>query len=85
MDEICSVHLAEVIRLLNVKHLVGIGRYAEKKCRDVSKRYCLDADIYYLPHPSPRAFFNSQKWSEKAEDFFHTSGLINILNGHNKP
>lgn len=80
MEDLCTEHLAEVIKLLEPKHIVGIGRYAQQKCSKITKKYGVDSQIHYLIHPSPRVFSNSAKWIENAEEFFRTNGLINILN-----
>lgn len=82
MEELCDEHLCEVIKLLQPQHIVGIGRYAQQKCASVTKRHCMDNEVHYLLHPSPRATASTEKWLEKANDFFHGTGLINILKEH---
>ncbi|XP_053986186.1 single-strand selective monofunctional uracil DNA glycosylase isoform X2 [Hylaeus volcanicus] len=71
----CDKALADVIRLLNVEILIGIGGYAEKRALLVVQSSKLPVKVLCLPHPSPRAA-NNKNWSEKATKKLSELGLL---------
>ncbi|XP_076667158.1 single-strand-selective monofunctional uracil-DNA glycosylase [Andrena cerasifolii] len=75
MHNACDKALANVIRLLNVEIVIGIGGYAEKRAQLVAKSSKLPVKILCLPHPSPRAA-NNTNWSEKATKKLTEFGLL---------
>ncbi|XP_076299727.1 single-strand-selective monofunctional uracil-DNA glycosylase isoform X3 [Lasioglossum baleicum] len=71
----CDKVLADIIRLLKVEILIGIGIYAEKRSQLVVQSHKLPIKILCLPHPSPRAA-NNKNWSEKATKKLSEFGLL---------
>ncbi|KAF2882435.1 hypothetical protein ILUMI_23754 [Ignelater luminosus] len=67
LEEICDETLFDVIQLLQVEILVGVGKFAEKRALEVLKRNNpLNTKVLYLVHPSPRVA-NNQNWMVTAE------------------
>ena len=65
LDAICSEALHHVVRILEPTAVVGFGRYAEKRVRDlVGER----VPVIYLLHPSPANPTANQHWAEYAEE-----------------
>lgn len=66
LDELCDVHLQEVIELLEPDFLVGIGGYGTKKLEQVSARISREAKVVQLLHPSPASPAANRGWAEAA-------------------
>ncbi|KAL1122807.1 hypothetical protein AAG570_003133 [Ranatra chinensis] len=63
IESACDSALCEVISLLNVKVVIGIGRFSEKKALNVVSRAGLnDVKVLFLPHPSPRNPATNKDW-----------------------
>ena len=62
--EVCDRALAAAIRALAPSAVVGIGRYAERRATALLGA---DADVHYLPHPSPANPAANRHWPELAE------------------
>lgn len=60
----CDRALAAVVRALAPRAVVGIGRYAEQRAREVLGDAC---EIAYLPHPSPASPAANRDWPALAE------------------
>ncbi|KAG7202600.1 hypothetical protein KM043_009790 [Ampulex compressa] len=65
LHTLCDETLADIVRLLKVDTIIGIGRYAEKRALIVVKLIDLPIKVLFMPHPSPRAVGN-ENWNEKA-------------------
>lgn len=50
---VCDEHLARLIEHFEPKHVVGIGRFAERRANAVVEDKGFDAQVSYLLHPSP--------------------------------
>ena len=61
---ICDRALRSVVRALEPSAIVGIGRYAERRATELLGA---DADVRYLPHPSPANPTANKCWPELAE------------------
>lgn len=62
---ICDRALHSVVRALEPSAIVGIGRYAERRATELLG---VDADVRYLPHPSPANPNANKRWPELAEE-----------------
>ncbi|XP_066583547.1 single-strand selective monofunctional uracil DNA glycosylase [Prorops nasuta] len=76
--DFCDKALVDIIRLLNIEVIVGIGRFAEKRAEIVAKSNNLEIKTLYIPHPSPRAVGN-QNWSDKAKYMLQEYGFLHLL------
>ncbi|CAD6232889.1 GSCOCG00007032001-RA-CDS, partial [Cotesia congregata] len=63
--DICDLTLLAVLKLLEVEKIVGIGRFAEQRAKNIVKTAGLPIRIFWMPHPSPRSTAN-ENWSDKA-------------------
>ncbi|MEM9825679.1 MAG: uracil-DNA glycosylase family protein [Planctomycetota bacterium] len=75
LDEACDQHLAEYLRILQPKHLVGIGVYAEKCFQRVAPTVCDDASIHRVLHPSPASPAANTDWAGKVTATMIDAGL----------
>ena len=64
LTAVCDRALAAAIRALAPAAVVGIGRYAERRARMVLGE---EADVRYLPHPSPANPAANRDWPMLAE------------------
>lgn len=64
LTAVCDRALAAVVRALEPTAVVGIGRYAERRARAVLGE---DAEVCYLPHPSPASPAANRHWQVLAE------------------
>ncbi len=51
--EVCDVHLDRLIEHLDPEHLVGVGRFAERRVDAVLEDRGEERPVHYLLHPSP--------------------------------
>jgi single-strand selective monofunctional uracil DNA glycosylase len=65
LTAVCDRALAAVVRALAPAAVVGIGRYAERRATSVLGA---DADVRYLPHPSPANPAANRDWPALAEE-----------------
>lgn len=64
LTTVCDRALTAAIRALGPAAVVGIGRYAERRAKLVLGE---DADVRYLPHPSPANPAANRDWPMLAE------------------
>lgn len=64
LTTVCDRALAAMVRVLEPAAVVGIGRYAEQRARELLGEA---ADIRYLPHPSPASPAANRHWPVLAE------------------
>jgi single-strand selective monofunctional uracil DNA glycosylase len=74
MESICDKALAETIRVLTPKHVVGIGNYAAKRASKVT-----GADVICMPHPSPASPAANTGWEAAAREALTDAGLPDIM------
>ncbi|XP_069686659.1 single-strand selective monofunctional uracil DNA glycosylase [Periplaneta americana] len=80
VNEICDETLRDVLELLQVEVLVGIGRYAEDRAKKaLAGTELLDkVKVVSISHPSPRNF-SSKNWREETTQLLEELGLLAIL------
>lgn len=73
----CDKALGEVISSFpNCRLVVGIGRFAEQRIIEVSRKLGLSHETAYLLHPSPRNPEASKNWAVTASHSFKDFKLI---------
>ncbi|CAL1685046.1 unnamed protein product [Lasius platythorax] len=78
LHEACDKSLIDIIRLLKVEIIVGIGNYAEKRAQIAVQMGGLSVQVMVLRHPSPRAVGN-QNWNETAMQRLDELGLLKFF------
>ena len=66
VEEICMVHLKEVIALLDPEFLIGVGVFAEKRLQIAAEEMGCEAQIGRVLHPSPASPAANRGWAEAA-------------------
>ena len=75
LEAVCDKALAETIRVLQPKHIVGVGMYAAKRASLVTGS---DA-IITMPHPSPASPAANKGWEKAARKALVEAGLPDLL------
>lgn len=75
LEAICDKALADAVRILEPKRIVGIGIYATKRASAVTGR----DDIITMPHPSPASPAANNGWEKAARKALAKAGLSDIL------
>ena len=63
LAEICDKHLENVVQILQIKRVIGVGRYAQKRINEVF----INGDgveLDGIPHPSPANPFANRNRGE---------------------
>ncbi|XP_063985859.1 single-strand selective monofunctional uracil DNA glycosylase-like isoform X2 [Diachasmimorpha longicaudata] len=76
--QLCDTVLGDVLKILKVEIVVGVGRFAEKRARHVVKAQKLSTQVVWIPHPSPRAA-GYQDWSICAQKHLHDLDLLKFF------
>ncbi len=71
--ELCDRALAETVRALEPKLVVGVGKWAERRARRALAD--LDLRIGSILHPSPASPLANRGWAERAERDFEDLGV----------
>jgi single-strand selective monofunctional uracil DNA glycosylase len=74
LEAICDAALAEAIRILRPKHVVGIGTFAAKRASIVRGE-----PVITMPHPSPASPAANRGWEEIARAALVRAGLPGYL------
>ncbi|MBK1790984.1 uracil-DNA glycosylase family protein [Persicirhabdus sediminis] len=69
VEELCRLHLAKMIELMEPEFLIGVGAYAEKKLQEAVEFHLPDrqCQIGKILHPSPASPAANRGWAEQAE------------------
>lgn len=77
---VCDEGLAMIAQALEPQTLIGVGRYAEERCRVVQETMDLDVDVLRMPHPSPASPLANRDggnhWKEQVTEVFQQAGLL---------
>jgi len=82
VNQACDVALHRILGLLNVKLVVGVGKFAEGRAKSVIKEYDLDISVGNLMHPSPINPAANKGWDKIAYTTLQDLGLLPLLH-HN--
>lgn len=75
LDAACDKHLQTVIEIMQPKHLVGVGAYAEKKLQTAMEQTNTRAKLSRVLHPSPASPAANRGWAEAATKQLIDSGV----------
>lgn len=74
LERVCDAALADAIRILRPKHVVGVGNFAAKRASIVT-----GSDVIRMPHPSPASPAANRGWEEAARKALTEAGLAGYL------
>lgn len=75
LERICDEALAEAIRVLAPRHIVGVGTYAAKRASLVTG----STTVITMPHPSPASPAANRGWEAAAKKALDAAGLADFL------
>jgi single-strand selective monofunctional uracil DNA glycosylase len=58
----CDAHLAAIIRVLRPRTVIGVGKWAAGRARDVAEAEGLDVTVGEILHPSPASPLANRDW-----------------------
>jgi single-strand selective monofunctional uracil DNA glycosylase len=64
LESLCDAYLDDVISLVSPRHLVGVGRYAERKLAEAAARVAPSTPVAAILHPSPGNPQANAGWAE---------------------
>ena len=78
--QLCDETLKEVIELYSVKHIVGLGRFAEARAKKVlNDNHIKNVKVSFLIHPSPASPAANKGWSDLAFKSLTDSKVIELM------
>jgi len=85
LNEICHRNLCQVVRLLNVQIIVGIGKYAQERAKYAMEEAGLGAQVRVesILHPSPANPSANKGWEESAIKQLEELGLLPFIRPDN--
>ena len=76
LDDVCGAYLRAVMRVMDTKVVLAIGRYAERKAKIAASMVSNKPAVVYLTHPSPLATRNAEQWAEMARTTMQAAGVL---------
>jgi len=73
MFAICDDALARTVETLRPRFVIGVGRFAEKRCREALEG--TDVRIGWIPHPSPASPRANKGWEQEMEKALEEMGI----------
>jgi len=68
LEKVCDTYLEKTIQYLKCRFIVAVGRYAEKRAKNVVKKQTSSkVTVMYIPHPSPLTRMNETKWRQSVK------------------
>ena len=85
LNEICHRNLCQVVRLLNIQIIVGIGKYAQERAKYAMEEAGLGAQVRVesILHPSPANPSANKGWEESAIRQLEELGLLAFIRPDN--
>ncbi|XP_022920876.2 single-strand selective monofunctional uracil DNA glycosylase-like [Onthophagus taurus] len=80
LENICGKTLVNILKLLDVKIIVAVGRYTEKQAVKIIQESQLDIEVIYMRHPSRMA---GRNWSKTAQNVLDTTDLKQYFSNNN--
>ena len=78
--QLCDETLKDVIELYSVKHIVGLGRFAEARAKKVvNDNLVKDVEVSFLIHPSPASPAANKGWNDLAYKSLTDSKVIELM------
>ena len=79
-DRTSNQTLKNILELYEVKHIVGIGRFAENRAKKVVQMNKMEnVKVHFMVHPSPASPMANTGWDSLAEDALMRANLYNIV------
>lgn len=75
----CDLALRQTVELLRPRHVVGVGKFAERKAREVCDD--LDVQISSIPHPSPASPLANRGWAPLVDAALNAAGVEQVTGG----
>ena len=80
---LCDQTLKAVIELYMVKHIVGIGRFAEARAKKVLQINKIEnVKVHFMIHPSPASPIANKGWGASAQEALIKANIYNIVQGN---
>ena len=75
LNQVCDQHLQTILSLLEPKHVVGVGAYAEACLQRVLESGGCNAKLSRILHPSPASPAANKDWAGKATEQLHAAKI----------
>jgi single-strand selective monofunctional uracil DNA glycosylase len=87
LTESCDQALCDVVKLLGVRFLIGIGKYAQQRAQTALKTYepDLEVEVLTLMHPSPINPSANKGWEPIAEKQLQEMGVYHMIAADRQP
>ena len=69
LTKICNQHLQKVVEILEIKRVIGVGKYAQKRINEIFEQN-LELILDGIPHPSPANPFANRNGGEDWRNAF---------------
>ncbi|KAK6182341.1 hypothetical protein SNE40_010050 [Patella caerulea] len=84
INTVCNTSLLEVIQLLNVKTVIGVGNYAYNAAQKLMASANMDhIKVHVIMHPSPINPAANKGWDNIARDQLRSIGILELLQSTN--
>lgn len=74
LEHQCDQHLLRVIETLKPRCVIGVGKWAEERARDIVQAARLPCDVGTIPHPSPANPSANRDWLGSARTHLERLG-----------
>jgi single-strand selective monofunctional uracil DNA glycosylase len=82
INTLCDEALKSVIEMYRVKHIVGLGRFAEGRARQiVADNHITNVKVHFMVHPSPASAMANRGWDSLALKALEQAGLVDLVKG----
>jgi len=78
LNTACDKALVDVVRLLRVRIIVAVGKYAQRRA-NTALRGVADVNVAVIMHPSPANPAANKAWTEIARAQLTHAGLMDYL------
>lgn len=75
----CDIALCQVVTVLGVSMVIGVGRVAEQRARKALNAAGINVRVEGIMHPSPRNPAANKGWEEVARKKLEELGVISLL------
>ena len=80
LNTACDRALVDILRLLNIRMIVAVGKYAETRARTALREAAIDnIDVTVIMHPSPANPAANKAWSDIALAQLTQAGVLQYL------
>ena len=79
INNLCDKALVDVIDLLGISSVIGVGKFAETRANRIKKKFNLKISVHSLLHPSPASPAANKGWSDIAEETLRNINILEFL------